>query len=54
MVGLRASENADEVKPAARCFTGRFDNPTLPSKNTARIGGRRQSRWLRTADGFAV
>jgi hypothetical protein len=26
------------VKPAARYFTGRFDNPTLPSKNTARMG----------------
>jgi hypothetical protein len=31
-----------------------FDSPTLPSKKTARMGDVRQSRWLRTADGFAV
>jgi hypothetical protein len=35
-------------------FTARFDNPTDAVREHGTYGGRRQSRWLRTADGFAV
>jgi len=31
-----------------------FDSPTIAVKKTARMGGRRQSRWHQPADGFAV
>jgi hypothetical protein len=41
------------MKFSTTSLTG-FDSQAMPSKKTARIGGRRQSRWLRTADGFAV
>jgi hypothetical protein len=32
----------------------RPDNPTDAVQENGTYGGRRQSRWLRTADGFAV
>src|SRR6516225_9859182 len=31
-----------------------FDNPHDAVREHGTLGGRRQSRWLRTADGFAV
>ena len=31
-----------------------FDSPTDAVEEHGKYGGRRQSRWLRTADGFAV
>jgi hypothetical protein len=50
-----ASESADEVNASRTLLHRAVRQPDgMLSENTARIGGRRQSRWLRTADGFAV
>ncbi len=50
----RPSPSRKEITTGTKPLHCRFDNPTSAVQENGKYGGRRQSRWLRTADGFAV
>jgi len=59
LVGLGASlfferKVRTKVKFAALASLPGFGIPTITVQENGTYGGRRQSRWLHTADGFAV
>jgi hypothetical protein len=50
---VAASQTANSPQASAVSLPG-FDSPTTAVQENGAGWGRRQSRWLRTADGFAV